>query len=65
MIQSAAFFLGMRYTIGHRNKVDWDACVHAAITGVGAAICVYLNVFAAVHMTGVTGMFILCACCGI
>mmetsp|Transcript_26222 Transcript_26222/g.40094 ORF Transcript_26222/g.40094 Transcript_26222/m.40094 type:complete len:259 (-) Transcript_26222:212-988(-) len=50
---SAAFFLGMRYTIGHRNKVDWDACIHAIITGVGAAICVYLNVFAAEHMTGV------------
>lgn len=51
---SAALFLGMRKTIGHKYDVDWDAFVHAVLAGVGSAICVYLNIFAAVHMTEIT-----------
>jgi len=51
---SAAFFLGMRMTIGHKYEIDWDACVHAILSGFGSAICVYLNYYAAVNMTGIT-----------
>ena len=54
-IQSAVFFLGMRATIGHKYNIDWDAFVHAILSGVGSAVCIYLNYYAAVHMTGVTG----------
>ena len=49
----------MRKTIGHKYDIDWDAFVHAVLSGVGSAICVYLNIFAAVHMTGISGT---CSC---
>lgn len=51
---SAALFLGMRKTVGHKYDIDWDAFVHAFLSGVGSTICVYLNMYAAVHMTGIT-----------
>mmetsp|Transcript_1659 Transcript_1659/g.3029 ORF Transcript_1659/g.3029 Transcript_1659/m.3029 type:complete len:261 (+) Transcript_1659:180-962(+) len=51
---SAVFFLGMRATVGHKYNIDWDAFVHAILSGVGSAICIYLNYYAAVHMTGIT-----------
>lgn len=51
---SAALFLGMRHSIGHKYQIDWDAFVHAILSGIGSSICVYLNIYAAVHMTGVT-----------
>jgi hypothetical protein len=53
--QSAVFFLGMRATIGHKYNIDWDAFVHAILSGFGSAVCIYLNYYAAVHMTGITG----------
>ena len=49
---SAVVLLSMRYTIGHKWNVDWDALVHAVISGVGSAVCIYLNIYAASHMTG-------------
>ena len=45
----------MRKTIGHKYDIDWDAFVHAFLSGVGSAVCIYLNIFAAVHMTGISG----------
>ena len=45
----------MRKTIGHKYNIDWDAFTHAVLSGIGSAICVYLNIFAAVHMTDITG----------
>lgn len=53
-VVSAAFFLGMRATIGHKNAIDWDALVHAIISGFGASACVYLNYFASVQMRGIS-----------
>jgi len=50
---SAVVLLTMRYTIGHKWNVDWDALVHAIISGIGSAVCIYLNIYAASHMTGV------------
>lgn len=41
--------------IGHKYDIDWDGLVHATITGVGSAACIYLNTYAAVAMTGITG----------
>ena len=58
---SAAIFLGMRASIGHKYDIDWDAVVHAIVSGVGAAICIYLNRNAAVEMNGITGMCV-CVC---
>ena len=55
-MKSAAIFLGMRYQIGHKYDVDWDAFVHAIISGIGSAICIYLNIYAAIAMTGIPGM---------
>ncbi len=46
-VTSAALFLGMRASIGHGYDVDWDALVHAFLSGVGSAICIYLNMYAA------------------
>jgi len=43
--------------IGRKHEIDWDAFIHAILSGVGSAICVYLNVYAAVHMTGISGTF--------
>mmetsp|Transcript_20899 Transcript_20899/g.26385 ORF Transcript_20899/g.26385 Transcript_20899/m.26385 type:complete len:265 (-) Transcript_20899:199-993(-) len=51
---SAAVFLGMRMQIGHKFDIDWDAFVHALVSGIGSAICIYLNMYAAVAMNGVT-----------
>ncbi len=51
----------MRKTIGHKWEIDFDALVHALISGVGSAICVYLNIFAAVQMTGISGKNVNCA----
>ena len=45
----------MRKTIGHKYDIDWDAFFHAILSGVGSAVCIYLNIFAAVHMTGISG----------
>mmetsp|Transcript_22890 Transcript_22890/g.33529 ORF Transcript_22890/g.33529 Transcript_22890/m.33529 type:complete len:262 (+) Transcript_22890:99-884(+) len=50
---SAALLLGMRMQIGHKYEIDWEAFVHAVITGVGSAMCIYLNIYAATHLTGV------------
>lgn len=49
---SAVFLLTMRYTIGHKWNVDWDALVHAIISGIGSAVCIYLNFYAASNITG-------------
>lgn len=38
--------------VGHKYEVDWDALVHAIITGLGSAACVWLNVYASEEMTG-------------
>jgi hypothetical protein len=46
-------------TIGHKYAIDWDACVHAILSGFGSAICVYLNYYAAINMTGITGKLLL------
>jgi len=51
---SAVFFLAMRKTIGHKYDIDWDAFFHAILSGLGSAVCIYLNIFAAVHMTGIS-----------
>jgi hypothetical protein len=45
----------MRKQVGHKYQVDWDGLVHATITGFGSAACIYLNIYAAVHMTGMPG----------
>lgn len=55
MIQSALIFLGMRKQIGHKYDIDWDALVHAMITGFGSAICVYLD-YNATAINGIPGM---------
>jgi hypothetical protein len=52
-VTSAAVFLGMRMQIGHKYDVDWDACIHAIISGIGSAICIYLNIYAAVPLNGI------------
>lgn len=49
---SAACFLGTRMSVGHKYNIDWDAFIHAILSGVGSAICVYLNYYAASGMTG-------------
>jgi len=46
----------MRLQLGHKYCIDWDALLHAIITGLGAAACIYLNTFAAVSINGVSGM---------
>ena len=51
-------FLGMRMQIGHKYDIDWDAFVHAIISGIGSAICIYLNSNAALAMNGITGMYL-------
>jgi shikimate kinase len=45
----------MRMQIGHKYDVDWDACIHAIISGIGSAICIYLNIYAAVPLNGIAG----------
>mmetsp|Transcript_2633 Transcript_2633/g.3505 ORF Transcript_2633/g.3505 Transcript_2633/m.3505 type:complete len:265 (-) Transcript_2633:783-1577(-) len=51
---SAAIFIGMRMAIGHKYNIDWDAFVHAIISGFGSAVCIYLNMYAAVAMNGIS-----------
>lgn len=58
-LKSAIIFLGMRKQIGHKYDIDWDALVHAIISGVGSAACIYLNSNAAVAMNGISGMYIM------
>jgi len=43
----------MRSSIGHKRNIDWDALVHAIVTGVGSLSCVYLDYFASETLTGV------------
>jgi hypothetical protein len=42
-------------SVGHKYNIDWDAFIHAILSGVGSAICVYLNYYAASGMTGFPG----------
>jgi len=51
---TAAILLLMRMTIGHKYDVDWDALVHAFITGWGAVACVYLNIYSSEEISGVS-----------
>ena len=57
---AAAFFLVLR--VGGRSIVlknnhdfDLDAFIHALITGIGSAMCVYLDYFVAEELTGTSG----------
>ena len=56
LFQSAIFFLGIRHLFHKKRGIDWDAAVHAIITGVGSACCIYLSSNAASHLSGVSGM---------
>jgi len=40
--------------LGKKYKVDWDAFIHAVLSGTGSAMCYYLDIFAAVDMRGVS-----------
>lgn len=51
---SAIFFLGIRHLFHKKRGIDWDAAVHAIITGVGSACCIYLSSNAASHLSGVS-----------
>ena len=48
-----ALILGaIRVGIKKQWNVDWYSVLHAAVTGYGSAVCVYLSVFAAEQLTG-------------
>lgn len=51
-VTSAIFFLGIRNLFHKKRGIDWDSAVHATITGVGSACCIYLNSNAATHLSG-------------
>ena len=57
--------LGMiRMTIGKRYNIDWYALTHNAATGIGSVAAVYLDVFAAKHLTGTPEPLRSCLCGG-
>jgi hypothetical protein len=45
---------GIKTTLGKRHGIDWLAFVHALVSGIGGILCVYLDFFAAVKMTGLS-----------
>jgi hypothetical protein len=50
----SAILLGaIRFFAQQRCDINWYSLVHATITGVLSVVCVWLNVFAAVPLTGV------------
>lgn len=42
-LMSAVVCLGIRITLGKKRGIDWDALIHAIISGVGSSICVYID----------------------
>lgn len=51
----AAIVLGsIRFFAKQRCNVNWYSLLHAAVTGLLSAVCVWLNVFAAVQLTGIS-----------
>jgi hypothetical protein len=50
-------FLAIRTQIHKKYEIDWDSFIHSIISGFGSAICIHLNIFAAVPLTGYPGKF--------
>ena len=51
----SALSLGtLRFFARQRCNVNWYSLVHATLTGLLSAVCVWLNVFAAVPLTGIS-----------
>lgn len=57
---AASFFLLIRLFFGKKGGVDWYPLTHATVTGIGAALCMYLDIFWAETMTGLPGMWSVC-----
>jgi uncharacterized membrane protein SirB2 len=51
----SAILLGtIRFFARQRCNVNWYSLIHATITGVLSVVCVWLNIFAAVPLTGIS-----------
>lgn len=51
-IMSAVIFLSIRFLLGKKYDVDWDALVHAVLTAILSCMCQYLNYYSAIEMRG-------------
>jgi TLC domain len=51
-VVTSLILCGVQASLGKRHGIDWLAFVHALVTGIGGILCVYLDFFAAVQMTG-------------
>lgn len=49
---AAAVFLAVRSLIGKPGNVEWHALIHAAVSALGAVMCLCLDIYAAESMTG-------------
>lgn len=49
---SAITFLTIRTRIHRTYEVEWDSFIHSIISGLGSAICIYLNYYAAIPLAG-------------
>ena len=47
---------------GKKYGVYWYSFLHSIVSGVGALLCVYLDVFAAEFISGTSGMLCPCPC---
>jgi hypothetical protein len=54
----------VRATLQKKRGIDWYACVHAMVTGLGSMACVYLDLFAAETLTGTSEPLRSCQCEG-
>ena len=55
VLSSLGVLLAIKVAVSNKRGVDWYCLLHAIITGVGSCMCVWLNVFAAETMTGISG----------
>lgn len=50
---SAVIFLILQYQFARRHGIEWFAFFHALLSGVGSAMCVYLDINASEILTGI------------
>lgn len=53
-VVSAIILGGVQMVMKQKFGVNWYSFLHAIVTGLGSFVCVWLDVFAAVPMTGVS-----------
>ncbi|KAL7575593.1 hypothetical protein ACA910_020163 [Epithemia clementina (nom. ined.)] len=58
------FLLGIRLSLGKYRGVDWYALLHSLVSGMGALLASYLDVFASEILTGVPEPLRSCQCQG-